>query len=91
LIESGHFNQFEPNIFDDVLASIKSPYDPWMTISDFRSFIGAQKRVEIAYQNKEHWTKMSIINCANSGQFSTDRTITEYNDELWKLTPVSIA
>jgi starch phosphorylase len=91
LIESGHFNRFEPNIFDDILASIKSPHDPWMTIADFRSFIEAQKRVEIAYQNKDRWTQMSIINCANSGQFSTDRTITEYNDELWKLIPVSIA
>ena len=41
--------------------------------------------------DKERWTKMSIINCANSGKFSTDRTISEYNNELWKLTPVSIA
>jgi starch phosphorylase len=90
LLESGHFNQFEPGIFDDILASIKSPHDPWMTIADFRSYIEAQKRVEIAYQDKDHWIQMSIINCANSGQFSTDRTITEYNDELWKLIPVNV-
>ena len=91
LIECGHFSQFEPGIFDDILASIKSPHDPWMTVADFRSFIEAQKRVEAAYQDKERWTKMSIINCANSGKFSTDRTISEYNNELWKLTPVSVA
>jgi starch phosphorylase len=47
--------------------------------------------VETAYQDKERWTKMSILNCANSGKFSTDRTISEYNNELWKLTPVSVA
>ena len=90
LIECGHFNQFEPDIFDDILLSIKSPHDPWMTVADFRSFVEAQKRVEAAYQDKERWTKMSILNCAHSGKFSTDRTISEYNNELWKLTPINV-
>ncbi len=87
LLESGCFNQFEPGIFDDLINSIKSPLDPWMTIADFRSFADAQQRVEDAYRDKEHWTKMSILNCANSGKFSTDRTIQEYNQEIWKLNP----
>jgi starch phosphorylase len=87
LLESGCFNQFEPGIFDELINSIKSQFDPWMTIADFRSFIDTQKRVEVAYQDKEHWTKMSILNCANSGKFSTDRTIHEYNQEIWKLKP----
>ena len=89
LLESGHFNQCEPNIFDGIASSLRSPHDPWVTIADFRSFVDAQKQVEIAYQDKERWTKMSIINCANSGKFSTDRTISEYNNELWKLTSVN--
>ena len=87
LLESGHFNQFEPGLFDDLINSIKSPHDPWMTIADFRSYIDAQQRVEDAYRDKDHWTRMSILNCANSGKFSTDRTISEYNREIWKLTP----
>jgi starch phosphorylase len=91
LLEWGHFNQFEPGIFDAIIGSMKSPHDPWVTIADFRSFIDAQKRVETAYQDKDRWTKMSIINCANSGKFSTDRTISEYNNELWKLTPVKVS
>jgi starch phosphorylase len=90
LLEEGHFNQFEPGIFDAILGSIKNSHDPWMTIADFRSFIDAQKRVAEAYHDKERWTRMSIINCASSGKFSTDRTITEYNNEIWKLTPVKI-
>ncbi|WP_432742763.1 glycogen/starch/alpha-glucan phosphorylase [Methylobacter sp. G7] len=90
LLESGHFNQFEPGIFDDLIASIKSKYDPWMTIADFRSYIDAQKRVESAYQDKDHWTRMSILNCANSGKFSTDRTINDYNRDIWKLDPVPV-
>jgi starch phosphorylase len=87
LLESGYFNQFEPGIFDELISSIKSPHDPWMTIADFRSFVDAQKRVEDAYRDKDHWTKMSILNCANSGKFSTDRTIGEYNRDIWKLEP----
>jgi starch phosphorylase len=89
-LECGHFNQFEPGIFDGIISSLKSPHDPWVTIADFRSFVEAQKRVEVAYKDKDRWTKMSIINCANSGKFSTDRTISEYNNELWKLSPVSV-
>jgi starch phosphorylase len=91
LLECGHFNQFEPGIFDDVINSIKSPDDLWMTIADFRSFVDAQKRVEVAYQDKDLWTRMSIINTANSGKFSTDRTIKNYNDEIWHLEPVVIS
>ncbi|TAL52466.1 MAG: glycogen/starch/alpha-glucan phosphorylase [Methylovulum sp.] len=90
LLECGHFNQFEPGIFEPIIASIKSPHDPWMTVADFRSFVNAQKLVEAAYQDKERWTKMSILNCASSGKFSTDRTITEYNNEIWKLEPIHI-
>jgi len=90
LLECGHFNQFEPGLFDDIINSIRSPNDPWMTAADFRSFIDAQKRVEIAYQDQENWTKMSILNCAGSGKFSTDRTIDDYNNEIWKLEKISV-
>ena len=90
LLECGHFNQFEPHIFDDIINSLKSSNDPWKTLADFRSFVDAQRRVDIAYQDKDRWTKMSILNCAASGKFSTDRTITEYNDEIWKLPAVAI-
>ena len=90
LLECGHFNQFEPGIFDPIINSLKSPHDPWMTIADFRSYIDAQRRVEEVYRDKERWTRMSIINCASSGKFSTDRTINDYNREIWKLKPVPI-
>ena len=88
LLECGHFNQFEPGIFDGIIASIKSPHDPWMTIADFRSYLEAQKRVEQAWRDQELWTKMSILNTAASGRFSSDRTIAEYNDGIWKLQPL---
>jgi len=90
LLECGHFNQFEPGIFDDVVNSIKSSDDPWMTIADFRSFVDMQKQVEVAYNDQERWTRMSIMNTANSGKFSTDRTIQSYSDEIWGLKSVVI-
>jgi len=91
LLECGYFNQFEAGIFDDIINSLKSGNDPWMTIADFRSFIDAQYQVELAYEDKERWTRMSIMNTAFSGKFSTDRTITNYSDEIWKLTPIPAA
>jgi starch phosphorylase len=90
LLECGHFNQFEPGIFDDIIAAIKSSNDPWMTLADFRSYVEAQKRVENAYRDQERWTKMSILNTAASGKFSTDRTILEYNRDIWQLTQIAI-
>ena len=72
-------------MFDDLIGAIKSPNDLWMTAADFRSYIDAQKRVEEAYRSPHKWAKMSIMNVAHSGKFSTDRTIAEYNRDIWKL------
>ena len=88
LLESGHFNQFEPGLFDPIIQSIRSRSDPWMTAADFPSYADAQRRAATAYRDREHWTRMSILNCAASGKFSSDRTIQEYNREIWKLEPV---
>ena len=85
LLESAHFNQFEQGIFDPILHSLTSPHDPWLTMADFRSFIDAQKLAAEAYLDQERWTRMSILNTAGSGKFSTDRTMLEYNAEIWKL------
>ena len=87
LLESGHFNLFEPNIFNDIIASLKSPHDPWLTLADFRSYVDAQNEVARAYRDRDRWLRMSILNTACSGFFSTDRTMREYNEEIWKLTP----
>ena len=85
LLEKGHFNQFEHSIFDEITQAIRNPNDPWLTAADFRSFIDAQARVSHAYMDKNSWTEMSICNTANSGKFSTDRTMKEYNEDIWKM------
>jgi starch phosphorylase len=89
LLESGHFNHFEPGIFDSIIQSIKEPADIWMTAADFRSFVDAQDEVGAAYQDEARWTRMSILNSASSGRFSTDRTMRDYNDDIWHLTPIT--
>ncbi len=88
LIESGHFNVLEPGILDPICRAIRDPRDPWMTAADFRGFVDGQARVNDAYRDRERWTQMSIMNAACSGRFSTDRTMRDYNDDIWRLTPI---
>ncbi|MDF1514911.1 MAG: glycogen/starch/alpha-glucan phosphorylase, partial [Anaerolineae bacterium] len=85
LLRCGHFNSFERNIFNGIIDSLLSPNDPWLTLADFRDYIDIQDRVSQAYRDKNTWTAMSIKNTVCSGYFSTDRTIREYNMEIWKL------
>lgn len=89
LLESGHFNHFEPGIFDSIIQSIKEPADPWMTAADFRSFVDAQAKASTAYRDVSRWTRMSILNAASSGRFSTDRTMRDYNDDIWHLESIA--
>jgi starch phosphorylase len=90
-LEINHFNKYEPGLFDPIIGSIRDPRDPWLTAADFASYVEAQQRAALAYQNREQWTKMSVLNTAASGKFSSDRTITEYNRDIWKLEAVNMA
>ena len=85
LLDNGHFNRFEPHVLDDVLDAVRNPKDPWMTAADFRPFVDAQELAGQAYQDQQHWTRMSILNSASSGRFSTDRTMRDYNEDIWHL------
>jgi starch phosphorylase len=90
LLVSGHFNRFETGVLDAVIESIREPSDPWMTAADFRSFVDAQDAAGVAYRDRDRWTRMSILNTASSGRFSTDRTMREYNEGIWKLDPIRL-
>ena len=90
LLESGHFNRFEPNIFDPLVQSIREPADLWMTAADFRSFVDVQEQAARAFTDEQRWTRMSILNTASSGRFSTDRTMREYNESIWKTDPIKL-
>ena len=65
-----------------------TPYDKadmYFILKDFRSYADAQEQVEKAYRNKDGWAKMALLNTACCGKFSSDRTIQEYVDDIWKL------
>jgi len=70
-----------------ILGALLSPHDPWLTLADFHGYVDAQHRVALAWHDTANWTRMSILNTAASGFFSTDRTMGEYNRDIWKLSP----
>jgi starch phosphorylase len=89
LLESGHFNQFEPGLFEPIIQAIRNPHDPWMTAGDFPDYVRAQEAAATAYRDPERWLRMAILNTAHSGRFSSDRTIAEYNRDIWRLPTVA--
>ena len=62
--------------------------DPYFILKDFRSYAEAHKRVEAAYRDEKGWARSAILNTACSGKFTSDRTIQQYVDEIWKLDKV---
>jgi starch phosphorylase len=64
-------------------------YDPFMLLADYQSYIDCQDRVSAAYRDQEQWVRMSILNVARMGKFSSDRSIRDYCDNIWKINHVS--
>ncbi|MFK7768794.1 MAG: glycogen/starch/alpha-glucan phosphorylase, partial [Mariniblastus sp.] len=91
MLEAGHFSKDEPGIFNILTAGLRNPQDQWLTIADLRSYIDVQREVGNVYTNHEKWDRMSILNSASSGWFSSDRTIQQYADEIWNVKPLSDA
>ena len=91
LIEKGFFSNNDREIFRPIVNSLLGD-DSFMVMSDFSSYLHAQKEVTSAYLDKNRWTNMSIVNTAGMGKFSTDRTIREYADDIWntKSVPISL-
>jgi starch phosphorylase len=64
--------------------------DEYYVLQDFQSYKDAQYKIDVAYKDKVRWSKMAIHNTASSGKFSSDRTIRQYANEIWKIKPVTI-
>ena len=64
--------------------------DMYFILKDFRSYAETQKKVEEAYRDKEGWAKKALLNTACCGKFSSDRTIREYIEDIWKLDPIKV-
>lgn len=89
-LEQDEFSRSEQGLFRPIIDAIRSPHDPWLVAADFRSFVDAQQKAASDFLNKPKWQRMSILNTAYSGKFSTDRTMCDYNREIWKLAPVQV-
>jgi starch phosphorylase len=61
-----------------------------MLLADYQSYIETQDHIGVVYRNTDQWTRMSILNTARMGKFSSDRAIREYSDDIWRVKPVPV-
>jgi len=88
-ISSGHFSHGDRELFKPLVDSLLF-HDTFLLFADFEAYLEAQQQVDEAYRDSEHWTRMSILNTARMGKFSSDRAIHEYCRDIWKVKPVPI-
>ena len=90
MISTGLFCPEHPDLFRPITDSLLYQGDQYCVLADFASYVACQQQVAETYKDQATWTKMSILNVANMGKFSTDRTIHQYADEIWGITPTPI-
>ncbi|MEX0602689.1 MAG: glycogen/starch/alpha-glucan phosphorylase, partial [Bacteroidota bacterium] len=88
-LSSGEFSRGDRNLFKPLLDALRFR-DEYFLAADYQSYVDCQDRIYTAYRNRENWTRMSILNVARSGRFSSDRSIREYAEKIWQVRPVSI-
>ena len=88
MIKGNVFSLLEPGLFDPIVRNLLDYNDYYMLLADLRSYSAAQDRVDAAYRDAKKWNKMSLVNIARSGRFSSDRAVQEYCDEIWHIKPV---
>lgn len=89
LISSGFFSRGAPELFKSIVDNLLYD-DPYLLLADYQSYIECQDRVSQAYKDPEYWSRMSILNVARMGKFSSDRSIQEYCERIWNAKAVPI-
>ena len=89
-IRGNVFCPHEPGLFQPIVDALLNQGDYFMVMADYDSYIRAQAEVERTYLDRRKWVRMSILNTANMGKFSSDRTILEYAREIWDVDPVPV-
>ena len=90
LVQSGHFSNGDREMFRPLVESLLN-FDPFLVLADYADYLQCQERVSAAWRDQAHWTRMSILNTARAGKFSSDRSIREYCEQIWQIAPVSIS
>jgi glycogen phosphorylase len=88
-ISSGGFSGGDSNLFKPLVDSLMR-YDPYLVFADYEAYMKCQEQVSEAYKDRDKWTRMSILNTARMGKFSSDRAIREYCEKIWNAKPVRV-
>ena len=88
MIRDDAFSPGDPGLFQPLVDSLLHWGDHYLLLADYASYVACQDRVARTYRDQATWTRMSILNVAKMGKFSSDRTIQEYAKEIWRVTPV---
>ncbi len=89
LVEGGHFTGGDAEVLRPVVDSLRH-HDPFLVLADYRSYVDCQARVSAAWQDDDAWSRMSILNAARSGKFSSDRAIAKYCEDIWHVDPMRV-
>ncbi|MBU1357116.1 MAG: glycogen/starch/alpha-glucan phosphorylase [Candidatus Edwardsbacteria bacterium] len=89
-LDGGLFCPEDPGLFKPIVDSLLNKGDYYLLLADFASYLECQERVDKTYLDTDQWTKMAILNVANMGKFSSDRSIKEYAEQIWKAHSVPI-
>jgi glycogen phosphorylase len=88
LIRDGFFSPHQPDAAQPVVDRLLSDGEPFLVLADFAAYCAAQDKVDALYREPDEWNRKAILNCLNMGPFSSDRSIREYADRIWKIRPV---
>ncbi|TAK67295.1 MAG: glycogen/starch/alpha-glucan phosphorylase [Betaproteobacteria bacterium] len=88
MIARGYFSPEEPDRFKAIVDNLLADGDHYLLLADYASYVACQKEVEAAYRDQQQWLRKVILNVANMGKFSSDRTIREYAEQIWQAEPV---
>jgi len=89
LISNGQFSHGDIEVFKPLVDNLRFD-DPFLVVADYAAYVACQDTVAAAWQDRDAWSRMSILNSARSGKFSSDRAITQYCDDIWNVGPVTV-
>jgi glycogen phosphorylase len=90
MIRMGAFSPDDRGLFEPIFGALLSGGDRYFLLADYASYVDCQERVARTYRDRAAWTKKSILNTANMGKFSSDRTVRQYAEEIWGVKAVSV-
>jgi starch phosphorylase len=88
LIRDGFFNPHQPDAAQPIVDRVLSDGEPFLVLADFAAYCEMQDRVDALYRQPDEWSRRAILNCLNMGPFSSDRSIRDYAENIWKIRPV---